>query len=262
MMEAELLEKRAVARGLFHVELAVGDMRVAPKPGQFFMLYPLRTDLVLGRPMSVFGYADEEGRAVVEFLMKRAGHGTASILDIPKGGGLRVLGPLGNWFDDEFDSERVWLVAGGYGVSPLRFLMKSLMARGGDVNLIQGYKEAEELVDCDVLGLPDDRVFSACEDGSVGFCGTAYELWEQKLESVGGGVTVACGPVGLLRSLWRGCSRRGVRLLVSLEARMGCGFGVCFSCAVPRVGGGYARACYDGPVFDAADIDWDRLASA
>ncbi|MFV1977857.1 MAG: hypothetical protein ACC649_00760 [Myxococcota bacterium] len=40
---------------------------------------------------------------------------------------------------------------------------------------------------------------------------------------------------------------------------MACGFGVCLGCAAPLREGGYALVCRDGPAFDAASIDWERL---
>jgi len=49
---------------------------------------------------------------------------------------------------------------------------------------------------------------------------------------------------------------------VLLEERMGCGIGACMSCAVrikdENGGPAYVRACVEGPVFDAAVVDWDR----
>jgi dihydroorotate dehydrogenase electron transfer subunit len=46
---------------------------------------------------------------------------------------------------------------------------------------------------------------------------------------------------------------------VSLETPMACGVGICFSC-VTRVktgaGWDYKRVCVDGPVFDAAALQW------
>jgi dihydroorotate dehydrogenase electron transfer subunit len=46
---------------------------------------------------------------------------------------------------------------------------------------------------------------------------------------------------------------------VSLENNMACGFGVCLGCAVPLAEGGFSLVCSDGPVFDAADIQWSQL---
>ncbi len=51
-------------------------------------------------------------------------------------------------------------------------------------------------------------------------------------------------------------------LQVSLEERMACGLGACRSCVVParsQDGRAYATVCRDGPIFDASEIDWERL---
>jgi len=50
---------------------------------------------------------------------------------------------------------------------------------------------------------------------------------------------------------------------VSLEERMACGVGVCFTCVVPvRDRSGEVemrRSCLDGPVFDGGRVDWHRM---
>ena len=46
---------------------------------------------------------------------------------------------------------------------------------------------------------------------------------------------------------------------VSLETPMACGVGICFSCVVKVKtvdGSDYKRCCVDGPVFDAARVEW------
>ena len=50
---------------------------------------------------------------------------------------------------------------------------------------------------------------------------------------------------------------------VAVEERMGCGYGLCGTCAVPvesKDGAtwGHVRACVDGPVFDPARVLWGR----
>jgi dihydroorotate dehydrogenase electron transfer subunit len=52
-------------------------------------------------------------------------------------------------------------------------------------------------------------------------------------------------------------AERGRSCIVSLENRMACGFGVCLGCAAPLREGGYALVCRDGPMFDAAAMDWE-----
>jgi NAD(P)H-flavin reductase len=46
----------------------------------------------------------------------------------------------------------------------------------------------------------------------------------------------------------------------SLENQMGCGVGACQGCVV-ETRDGYQRVCADGPVFPAAILDFDRIAS-
>jgi dihydroorotate dehydrogenase electron transfer subunit len=62
------------------------------------------------------------------------------------------------------------------------------------------------------------------------------------------------------------CRDRQIPAQVAIEERMGCGFGLCFTCVVPvarKDGSGYdnLRSCVDGPVFDPARVLWDRWLS-
>ena len=48
---------------------------------------------------------------------------------------------------------------------------------------------------------------------------------------------------------------------LSLEERMGCGYGVCNSCVVdvylPDGSVGHKKICVDGPILDANEVKWD-----
>ena len=46
-----------------------------------------------------------------------------------------------------------------------------------------------------------------------------------------------------------------IRGEVSLEERMGCGFGACMGCAVNTTQG-VRRVCADGPVFSSEEVIW------
>jgi dihydroorotate dehydrogenase electron transfer subunit len=50
-------------------------------------------------------------------------------------------------------------------------------------------------------------------------------------------------------------ARHNVACEVSLERRMACGVGACLSCVV-RTTGGQRRACVDGPIFNAQEVQW------
>jgi dihydroorotate dehydrogenase electron transfer subunit len=66
---------------------------------------------------------------------------------------------------------------------------------------------------------------------------------------------LACGPNRMLAAV----AGRWPEALVAVETYMGCGTGVCLGCAVPLKRGGYDRACKEGPVYRAADVDWAML---
>lgn len=42
---------------------------------------------------------------------------------------------------------------------------------------------------------------------------------------------------------------------LSLEARMGCGFGACMGCSIETKSGS-KRICKDGPVFESEELLW------
>lgn len=72
---------------------------------------------------------------------------------------------------------------------------------------------------------------------------------------------VACAPADFLRCA-EAAAKGGVARVV-MRVPIPCGTGACQGCIVPvksgGMAGGYRLACVDGPVFDAAEIDWGRL---
>jgi dihydroorotate dehydrogenase electron transfer subunit len=106
----------------------------------------------------------------------------------------------------------------------------------------------------------------ATEDGSAGFRGMVTEALAAYLRDVWKGEHLAlygCGPTPMLVALTTIARERGLPCQVSLERFMGCGIGVCLSCATKRrdaasdKGWTFRLTCREGPVVDAADIIWD-----
>jgi dihydroorotate dehydrogenase electron transfer subunit len=71
----------------------------------------------------------------------------------------------------------------------------------------------------------------------------------------------ACGPLPMYRNLAENFPQlKDKPVQVSLEMRMGCGFGVCYGCTV-KTKSGLKQVCKDGPVFELSDIiDWEELS--
>ena len=82
-------------------------------------------------------------------------------------------------------------------------------------------------------------------------------LLERELEKAREGRRVyCCGPHPMMAAVAAMAARFGVTCDASLEAPMGCGYGVCLGCPVARADGGYLYTCVDGPCVDATTIDW------
>ena len=78
-------------------------------------------------------------------------------------------------------------------------------------------------------------------DGSYGVRGFVTDALPEVYDTF-----CACGPLPMLRALCRAADKPG---FLSLEARMGCGFGACMGCSC-KTKYGNKRICRDGPVLE------------
>ena len=134
---------------------------------------------------------------------------------------------------------------------------------GGDPCVIRSLGDLDDdgIDDLDeILGLEDFQLLPVelgvtTEDGSLGERGRVTDL----LKPSSGDEVFACGPTGMMKRAYELARAGSARCWVSLETHMACGFGICLGCVVP-VRGGYRYVCTDGPVFEAADLDWEAVA--
>lgn len=219
------------------------EIAAACRAGQFVNLGLPRGPL-LRRPFSV--YTASEG--VVEVIFKPVGVGTEQVAELQIGDRVSVLGPLGRAFEFDPAWGSVALVSGGLGVAPMLLAAGEARAAGLHVTWVHGARTAAEL-DEEWAG---DAVVFATDDGSRGVRGTAVSAVPPAV-----GAVLACGPNRMLAAV----AERWPDAQVAVETYMGCGTGVCLGCAVPKAGGGYDRACKEGPVYRAGDVEWVALPS-
>jgi dihydroorotate dehydrogenase electron transfer subunit len=242
------------------------------QPGQFAMLSAgaqqaaPRTDPLLPRPMAVYRAASEGGWSDVEILYKRVGRGTALLAEASPGQLVTIVGPLGNAFPPPRPDERVTIVAGGTGIASV-YELAARLAASHSVEILFGARTASDLMALEDFEALEISLRVATEDSSAGVRGVVTDLLESALEgpmpdvdsTESGRRVYVCGPTAMMRRCAEISSRREVPCVVALESTMACGFGVCLGCAIPLRKGGYALVCRDGPAFDAASIDWERL---
>ena len=242
------------------------------RPGQFAMLSAgaqqaaRRTDPLLPRPMAVYRAEAGVDGSDVEILYKIAGRGTALLAEALPGQRVAIVGPLGRAFPPPRSGERVIIVAGGTGIASV-YELAARLAGAQPVEILFGARTESDLMaleDFEALKIP---LRVATEDGSAGVRGLVTDLLESALgEPVssaalpGSGRRIyVCGPTAMMRRCAEIAAERAVPCVAALENAMACGFGVCLGCAAPLRKGGYALVCRDGPAFDAASIDWERL---
>jgi dihydroorotate dehydrogenase electron transfer subunit len=239
-LSAPLVDRRQVSRDMFVLRFEGRDIARDSAPGEFVNLL-LRPGPLLRRPFSVY----QTGDGWFEVLVRAVGVGTAQLLALDTGDRVSALGPLGRGFELDRTQRSVTLISGGLGVGPMPLTARVALDIGLDVTWVHGARTREDLCR-ESLG----RLVVATDDGSAGYHGSVIDA----AGDVSGAV-IACGPNPMLAAV----AERWPDAQVAIETYMGCGTGVCLGCAVPLRAGGYNRACSEGPVYRAADIDWRAL---
>ena len=229
---------KKVSRDTYLMKL-VGDTSEIKNPGEFINItipgYYLR------RPISVHDFSENH----VDILYKVLGRGTKDLSTFEKGLEVQSLIGLGNGFTI-YDYKKVLMVAGGIGIAPLYALAKRLNENGVKPTLVYGARSKDDIVLLDEFEKLCD-VITCTDDGSMGFKGNVVDCI--KANNLEFDYYYSCGPHRMLEALVKaypnGC--------VSLEARMGCGFGACMGCSIETTNGP-KRVCKEGPVFEASEV--------
>ena len=242
LTDAPVIASRQVARAMWVVTLLAPEVAATVKAGQFVNL-GLSPGPLLRRPFSVYRAIGDH----IEVLLQDVGTGTAQLLAMGETESVSCLGPLGHGFEITPGLRTAVLVSGGLGVAPMPLAARDARAAGLQVAWVHGARSAHDL--CSESD--GDSVIMATDDGTAGFAGTAVAA------APDAELVIACGPNPMLGAV----AARWPEAQVALETYMGCGTGVCLGCAVPLRRGGYDRACTEGPVYRAADVDWGALPS-
>ena len=227
-----------VGKDIFLMTL-VGDTKAIKNPGEFINITV--PNYYLRRPISVCRYSDSH----VDILYKVLGRGTKDMSSFEKGMELDVLVGLGNGFNVK-ENIKPLLVGGGIGIAPLFALAESFNKIGIKPTLVYGARSKDDIVLLEELQKLCN-VIVCTDDGSLGFKGNVIDCI--KNSNIEFDYYYSCGPYKMLQFLSlaypNGC--------VSLEARMGCGFGAYMGCSIETTKGPQ-RVCKEGPVFEATEV--------
>lgn len=266
-----------IARDTWRLRIECPSIAARIRPGQFVMMRVSgRTDPLLARPYALFdlGPVESGSRASsIEIVYLVVGNGTRALAGLLPGDRVDLWGPLGNTFPEHVTGHLV-IVAGGIGQTPFVGVIRELLGlrvyggirpakRPRKVTVLYGTRTKEFLAGVAEFEATGATLRIATDDGSAGHRGYVTELVSAELASSDPPEAIfGCGPEPMLERLARIAAEANIPCWVSLETKMACGYGVCFSCVAPikdQTGWDYRRVCLEGPIFPAARIEWDSM---
>lgn len=251
-----ILDNKKIAKDIYKMVIFAPEVvSLINAPGQFINLYPKEKHTLLPRPISICELDKKEQTITIVYAV--VGDGTRQFSKMQKEEMVQISGPVGNGFTPLSKEANHVLVGGGIGVPPLLELAKNLK---GNITVILGFRQEAILVkEFEKLGA---KVYVATEDGSYGHKGNVIDILSQ--ENITGNMFYSCGPKPMLKALTYWCMEQNIPVQISLEERMGCGFGVCVGCVCKqkdkeqKQGWSHKKVCTDGPVFMGSEVIWDE----
>lgn len=234
----KITENKQLSKDIFILKLE-GDLSEIKNPGEFVEIK--LDNYYLRRPISVHDFNNTS----LTLLYKVLGRGTNDLSTYEIGKELDVLVGLGNGFDVS-KSKKPLLIAGGIGIAPMYNLALKFNNLGIKPTLIYGISRETDLVLIEEFSKITNLIICS-DDGSVGYKGNVVSYLKEN--NLNFDKYYACGPQIMLKFL-KQFNEDGY---VSLEARMGCGFGACMGCSIETINGP-KRVCKEGPVFEASEV--------
>lgn len=201
--------------------------------------------------------ADVE-KGTITLVVQAVGRSTVKLCALNPGDCITdVVGPLGQ----ATQIARVGTVVccgGGVGVAPLLPIVQAMKAAGNRVISVLAARSKDLIILEDEIRRSSDEVIIMTDDGSYGSKGLVTEGVESVILRETVNQCVAIGPAVMMKFVSQLTARYQIPTVVSLNAIMVDGTGMCGACRV-TVGGKLRFVCVDGPEFDAHQVDFDEL---
>jgi len=255
ILEKEILTENQGTR-IVKLTVLSPDIALKARPGQFVVLMVKEEGERV--PLTIVNADSAKGSIVL--IAQAAGLTTRLLADIKQGDSLySLVGPLGHPTKIE-KYGKVILVGGGVGIAEILPVAGALKDAGNHVTAIIGARTKELLILEQELKESSSELIVMTDDGSYGRKGFVTEALKGLLEKSKYDLVYAVGPIPMMRAVAGVAKTSGVATIVSLNAIMVDGTGMCGCCRV-SVGGKVKFSCVDGPEFDAGQVDWQELSN-
>ncbi len=250
-----IIRRDAFSDTTFLWKVEAPDVARSALPGHFVMLRLREGGERI--PLTVADFDRDAG--TVTLVIQALGKTTLEMRDRYRAGDafLDFVGPLGLPQPVETVGHVV-LVGGGLGVAPVFPQLRAFRQAGNRTTGIIGFRSRELVFWVDRFRAHSDDLVVCTDDGSFGRPGLVTEALQDVLESDPPDLVIAIGPLPMMQACVETTRPFAVRTMVSLNAIMVDGTGMCGSCRV-TVGGQVRFACVDGPDFDGHQVDFHEL---
>ena len=240
-----------IAQDIYKLCLFCKDAFKEAKAGQFVNVYTDNACLLLPRPISICDSTND----TLTLVFKVVGEGTKLFSGLKTGDRVDVSTSLGNSFDTSFlkEGDTVLLAGGGVGIPPMLNLAKKCKAEGLKTIAVLGFRDEPFLIE--EFEKAGSEVHICTDLGTFGFHGNVVQFL--KSEGIAADAAFACGPKIMLKFFTEYTKEKAIPTFISMEERMGCGYGACVGCAIDlNINGEVVRkkVCKDGPVFKAEEV--------
>ena len=251
----EILKRQEMADGTVVLnEISAPLIAKKAKPGQFVILKANET----GERIPLTMAEADPKKGIITIIYQIVGKSTALFKSLQVGDKFQdVIGPLGKATHLE-KVGTVVCVGGGTGVAVMHPITRGLKEVGNNVIAIIGARTKDLLILEDKMAAASHELHVCTDDGSYGHHGFVTDVLKEVLEKEDVKLVVGIGPVPMMKFVCKVTEQFKVKTLVSLNAIMVDGTGMCGCCRV-SVGGKTQFACVDGPEFDGHEVDFEEL---
>lgn len=202
----------------------------------------------------------DEGRGTITLIVQGIGK-TTKLMNLlgPGDALLDLVGPLGKPSEVK-NYGTVVVIGGGVGAAIAYPTAKAMHEAGNHVISILGGRSRDLVLLEPEIRAISDEVFITTDDGSKGTKGLVIDPLKERIASGRPiDLVLAIGPVRMMQAVAEVTRPQRIPTVVSLNAVMVDGTGMCGGCRI-ITSGGAKFACVDGPEFDAHTVDFDILA--
>ena len=251
----KIIRKEILAAKIVLLELESPLVAAKAKPGHFVIIRAFEWSERI--PLTIAESNPATG--TVTIIIQEVGQGTIELCTMQAGDGiLDVVGPLGTPAEIKNVGTMVF-IGGGVGVPAIYPEAKEAKRLGNKVITIIGAQSKDLLILGKELESISDMVLYSTNDGSFGTKGFVTDVLKQLIDNKTEiNEIIAIGPLPMMKAVSDLTRPYGIKTIVSLNAIMVDGTGMCGGCRV-TVGGKNKFSCVDGPEFDGHQVDFDEL---